>query len=101
MLTVEQIKETVADYFKDKPVKSVYLFGSYARGEAKKGSDIDLLLDLDYEKSIGLEFARWWLVMEKKLKTKVDLVPLDKVYNKVMKNAENDKILLFQNVIGL
>jgi predicted nucleotidyltransferase len=32
MLTVQQIKDTVTDYFKDKPVKSVYLFGSYARG---------------------------------------------------------------------
>ena len=42
MLTVQQIKDTVTDYFKDKPVKRVYLFGSYARGEAKENSDVDL-----------------------------------------------------------
>jgi len=43
MLTVQQIKDTVTDYFKDKPVKSVYLFGSYARGDAEENSDIDIL----------------------------------------------------------
>lgn len=42
MLTIEQIKATVADYFKDKPVKSVYLIGSYARGDAGEASDVDL-----------------------------------------------------------
>jgi len=96
MLTVEQIKDTVTDYFKDKPVKSVYLFGSYARGEASEKSDVDLLLDLDYEKHIGLEFARWWIVLEKKFKRKVDLVPYDCAYPKVLKNAEIDKILLYK-----
>ena|ERR1022692_2218201 len=100
MLTVQQIKDTVTDYFKDKPVKSVYLFGSYARGDAGKNSDVDLLLDLDYEKSIGLEFARWWIVLEKKFKTKVDLVPADTIYPKVMENAEKDKILLYQIATG-
>jgi hypothetical protein len=33
MLTIEQIKATVADYFKDKPVKQVYLFGSFPKVE--------------------------------------------------------------------
>jgi predicted nucleotidyltransferase len=96
MLTVEQIKDTVQDYFKDKPVKSVYLFGSYARGEAKEESDVDLLLDLDYEQRIGLEFVRWGIVLKKKFKRKVDLVPASVIYPFVMKNAEKDKILMLQ-----
>jgi predicted nucleotidyltransferase len=45
MLTTVQIQKVVADYFKDKPVKKVYLFGSYARGEANENSDVDLLLN--------------------------------------------------------
>ena len=97
MLTIQQIKDTVTDYFKDKPVKSVYLFGSYARGDAKEGSDVDLLLDLDYEKRIGLEFVRWGIVLKKKFKTKVDLVPVSTVYPFVMEQAEKDKILMLQN----
>ena len=59
MLTTEQIKQTVSEYFKDKPVKKVYLFGSYARGEANEESDVDLLVDLDYEKGIGWQFFGW------------------------------------------
>ena len=101
MLTIEKIKETVTDYFKDKPVKKVYLFGSYARGEAGKGSDVDLLLDLDYTQKIGLEFARWWTVLEMKFDTKVDLVALDTVYPRVKLNAEKDQILLYQSVTCL
>lgn len=33
MLTIEQIKATVIYYFKDKPVKQVYLFGSFPKVE--------------------------------------------------------------------
>jgi len=96
MLTVDQIKNTVSEYFRDKPVKTVYLFGSYARGEAKEDSDVDLLVDLDYDKKIGLEFMRWWLTLEKKFKKKIDLVPLDVAYAKILESANTDKILMYQ-----
>ena len=44
-------------YFADRPVKKAYLFGSYARNTAVKGtSDIDILLELDYSKPIGMKF---------------------------------------------
>lgn len=42
----------IANYFRDKPVKRAYLFGSVMRGEAKEDSDIDVLVDLDYEKEL-------------------------------------------------
>lgn len=55
MLTIGQIKRTVTDYFKDKPVKRVYLFGSYARGDADENSDVDLLVEYnDKEKTVSL-----------------------------------------------
>jgi uncharacterized protein len=64
MLTVQQIKQVVTDYFKDKPVKRVYLFGSYARGEADENSDVDLLVDLDKTQKIGWAFFRWYQDLE-------------------------------------
>ena len=94
MLTVQQIQKTVSAYFKDKPVKKVYLFGSYARGEAKEDSDVDLLVELDYEKKIGLEFVRWILFLQDKFARKVDLVPDTIVYPGIKKNADSDKILM-------
>lgn len=64
MLTTKQIQQTVTGYFKDKPVKKVYLFGSYAQGEAKESSDIDLLVELDYTQNIGFKFYGWYIDLE-------------------------------------
>ena len=94
MLTTEQIKQTVSEYFKDKPVKKVYLFGSYATGEANEESDVDLLVDLDYSKRIGLNFYGWYVDLENKLSKKVDVVPADCLYDDLKPAVERDKILL-------
>ena len=86
MLTIQQIKDAVSDYFKDKPVKSVYLFGSYARGEAKEGSDIDLLFSLKEDTRISYYgLAGYLLDLEKKLSNKVDLVEEEMVYPRLKK----------------
>lgn len=74
MLTQEQIQQTVTEYFKDKPVKRVYLFGSYARGEADEESDVDLLVDLDYEQHIGWQFFGWHEELKKFFDRKTDII---------------------------
>ena len=43
--TVEQIKRIASPIAQVYGVKSLSLFGSYARGEATESSDIDLLVD--------------------------------------------------------
>ena len=54
-------------------VRSIALFGSYARGEAHRNSDIDILVEFNHP--VGLfEFARLKLYLEKKLGREVDLV---------------------------
>src|SRR5438093_13209280 len=75
MLTTEQIKQTVKDYFNDKPVTKVYLFGSYARGEADENSDVDLLVELDYSKKLGFSFYGWYEGLEQIFKRKTDVIP--------------------------
>jgi hypothetical protein len=49
------------------------IFGSYARGEQKKKSDIDILVEISDKKSL-LDFIGIQLELEKALKKKVDLV---------------------------
>ena len=44
------------------------IFGSYARGEHKKNSDIDILVEI--ERPIGLKFFELWEELEKLLKNK-------------------------------
>jgi len=78
MLTTEQIKQTVSDYFKDKPVKKVYLFGSYARGEANEESDVDLLLDIEEDAPVTYFTLGGYLAdMRDRFKRKVDIVTVD------------------------
>ncbi len=54
-------------------VKSIGLFGSYAREEARKESDIDILIE--FEKPIGLfKFMELEEYLSQRLGKKVDLV---------------------------
>lgn len=66
--------ESIKAYFRTRPVLKAYLFGSYVRGQADKESDIDILVDLDYNEKIGLQFIQMKLDLEKLLNSKVDLV---------------------------
>ena len=37
----------IADYFKTQPVLKAWLFGSFARGEERPDSDVDILFEPD------------------------------------------------------
>ncbi len=96
MLTVEQIRETVAGYFKDKPVKEVYLFGSYADGSAKESSDVDILFSLSGQEKLNyFGLAQYLIDLEKLLAKKVDLVQSAFIYPSIKKEIEKNKILLY------
>ena len=45
--TIEEIKSKTERIFKNYNIEKAYLFGSYARGEANKDSDIDLYFIYD------------------------------------------------------
>lgn len=45
ILTIKQIKEKIRPVMEKHGIKNVYLFGSYARGEATRDSDIDIYCD--------------------------------------------------------
>lgn len=59
-------------------VKSIEIFGSYARGEHSRNSDLDLLV------TFSQPYSLWELLdvkefLSKKLRLKVDLVPKDSI----------------------
>lgn len=96
MLTIEQIKSVVADYFRDKPVKQVWLFGSYARGEADEQSDVDLLVEVDYPKRVGWEFYSWKDGLKKALDNrKVDVVSTGGLSKHIGPYILNEKKLIY------
>ena len=71
-LTVQQIAKVAVPILKRNGIKKAGIFGSYARGEAKKKSDIDMLVQP--AKGMGFKFAGLEIELSEKLHKKVDLV---------------------------
>ncbi len=95
MLTVEKIRQTVAGYFKDKPVEKVWLFGSYARGDAREDCDVDLLFELRPGARVGIfALGGYQLDLSEHLGRKVDLAQPHLLYELVAPFVEKEKTLL-------
>jgi predicted nucleotidyltransferase len=88
---IQQIKA----YLADKPVNRAYLFGSYVRGEAKTGSDVDILVELDYTQQIGLVFVQMKLDLEELLHKEVDLVSANGVSKYLKPIIDQEKELIY------
>jgi hypothetical protein len=93
-MTKEEILKILA---KDKPqlqkqfkVSKMALFGSWARGDQRPDSDIDIFVEVD--PSIGLEFVTLAEKLEKSLKASVDLVSSRAVTSKAFKFIEQELI---------
>lgn len=69
---IKKLKQTIIKILKKNKIKKAGMFGSYARGEQKKNSDIDIIVEPP--KGIGFAFAGIQSELEKKLKKRVDLV---------------------------
>jgi len=72
------------------PIKSIALYGSYARGEQDSSSDIDLLVD--FTQPIGMEIIDLTLDMEKILNSKVDIVTYNAIKNRLFKYIKNELV---------
>jgi hypothetical protein len=70
---LEGIKRNMLPILNSHRVKRAAVFGSVARGDAKKGSDIDILVELD-SKAGFFGFISLKHDLERKLGKKVDLV---------------------------
>jgi uncharacterized protein len=87
---------TIQDYFSAQPVLKAYLFGSYCRGNATINSDIDLLLDLDYSKPIGLEFVQMQMELKQLLNKEIDLVSSNGISKYIKPIIDAEKLLVYE-----
>ena len=69
----EVLKQSMPEITERYKVKSLGIFGSYVRKEAKKSSDLDILVEFHQAPSL-LQFIRMEDELSEKLGIKVDLV---------------------------
>lgn len=74
-----RIQRTIRESRHYADIKSIAIFGSYARGEATPDSDLDILIEFEPAAVIGLDFFDIQAELEKSLEKKIDLVPRDAV----------------------
>ena len=91
-------KLLLQQYFAGIPVKKAYLFGSVARDEATSESDIDILVELDHSKPIGMKFFVYQSDLEELLHKKVDLVTTEGLSRHVKPFIDKDKILIYERI---
>jgi len=88
--------QAIKTYFSGKPVIKAYLFGSYSRNEAEDSSDVDILVDLDYSRHIGLGFVQMQDDLQQKLQKKIDLVSSNAISKYLRPFIEQDKVLIYE-----
>jgi uncharacterized protein len=91
--------QTLKAFFSQNPVSKAFLFGSYSRDEETSQSDIDILVELDYSKHIGLGFIKMKQDLEKILRRKVDLVSTQAVSKHIRPFIEKDKKLIYDRSV--
>lgn len=94
MLSIEEIRSAVQKAGKKYGIKSAYLFGSYARGEATEGSDIDIIIEKGrlqtYHDYSGFRFD---LIDE--LGTDVDVLTTEGIKPRFYNLIKDDRVLLY------
>mgnify|MGYP001562756536 CR=1 FL=1 len=88
--TLENLRERVRQQYK---AKIMGVFGSYVKGEMKRGSDIDILVDF-YRGASLLDLVGLSSFLEKKLKHKVDVVSRSSLRQELKRDILKETIFL-------
>ena len=93
--TIKEIQNIVRDIAQQYGVKKVSLFGSYARGEARPNSDIDLHIDKGRIRGL-FQLAGFQLDLEEKFNTNVDVLTTESLNEKLLKRISKEGIVLYE-----
>lgn len=82
------------------PVLKAWIFGSFARGEEKVQSDIDILFVPDFEQGVFTLLTHGGMCedLKQRLGREVDLVAYGSLKPYARESAEHDKILVYERV---
>lgn len=87
---LEKRKDEIRDKYK---VKEMWIFGSFVRGQQKKTSDVDILVDFEEVPDL-FDFLELERYLEKILNVKVDLLRKQAIRRELKQRILNEAIAL-------
>ena len=91
--SIDEIKEIVSKLARQYGADRVFLFGSYARGCADSGSDIDLRIDKGSIR--GFQLGGLAADLEDAFGISVDLIPTGSLDDAFLRSISEDEVLLY------
>ena len=102
ILPIDSIRLMILPIVRKYDVSRVVLFGSYARGEATCGSDVDLLIECNSIRNMN-DYLGLQEGLEKVLGKNVDLIMADALQSdttrsakRLIDNIERDKVIVYE-----
>ena len=101
--TLDELREIIKPIAEKYEIPAVYIFGSYARGEATEDSDVDVLIDGRSPKLRGMMIGALYADLEERLKKELSLVEEAALYQPrsmretpwFLDNVERDKVKVY------
>lgn len=106
--TIDEIKEYILHVLKEYGIEKAYIFGSYARNEANKNSDVDIMIVGGSRIKTLLDMTGFEIELKKALKKNVDVIS-EEVYTEeeddddgelarrlFMKNVMKERIKIYE-----
>ena len=93
----QSIANKLKSFFPAYPIEKAWVFGSYAKGEETRKSDVDIMVRFDEDARISLfDYIRIMQKIEDLLHKKVDLVEEGQLRRWAKESVEHDKILVYE-----
>ena len=92
VLSLEKIHDAVIPLAQRYGLERVFLFGSYARGDATETSDVDFRIDSSMR---GIEFGALYEDMRDMLQRPVDILTTKQLDEKFLSEIKKEEILLY------
>lgn len=93
--SISEIKNIVAPIAKHYGVDRVYLFGSYARGDATAGSDLDFRIDRGSLRGL-LALGGMYQELQQNFGKKLDLLTTASLDKGFLQNIAGEEILIYE-----
>lgn len=93
-MEIIELKKKITPVLKRNSIKKMSVFGSVARGEDRKDSDIDLLVKFKQQKSLT-DLVGLKIELEDRLNRKVDVVTYDSISPLLKKIIQKDEVVVY------